>query len=235
MQVADLKRLESWILALKLRYWIDFGSRSQYNVDWLRKLDDKGDLAGIRVKLFEAGDEDSQGKLLFSISVCLHKKAISIEGKYGDLWKSNEFEKLQCFVSKLFTLSSTQDYQSVCQMYNTAFCQEDPQHNLSLDGVSLDIYNDSDDESDDKQEISDSQDNCKWTVNLNPLRKTSAKSKRKSLSARHINTPSTNNEFNKRRRRVPKSYPDTNEETNPLKRFWMKSSPLKNEWLAWKK
>ena len=216
VQVADLKRLESWILALKLRYWIDFGNRSQYNVDWLRKLDDKGDLAGIRVKLFEASDEDSQGKLLFSISVCLHKKAISIEGKYGDLWKSNEFEKLQCFVSKLFTLSSTQDYQSVCQMYNTAFCQEDPQHNLSLDGVSLDIYNDSDDESDDKQEISDSQDNCKRTANVNPLRKTSAKSKRKSLSARHINTPSTNNEFNKRRRRVPKSYPDTNEENQSI-------------------
>ena len=51
VQVADLKRLESWILALKLRYWIDFGNRSQYNVDWLRKLDDKGDLAGIRIKL----------------------------------------------------------------------------------------------------------------------------------------------------------------------------------------
>ena len=116
VQVADLKRLESWILALKLRYWIDFGNRSQYNVDWSRKLDDKGDLAGIRIKLFEASDEDSQGKLLFSISVCLHKKIISIEGKYGNLWKSNEFEKLQCFVSKLFTFSSTHDYQSVCQM-----------------------------------------------------------------------------------------------------------------------
>ena len=62
MQVADLKRLESWILALKLRYWIDVGNRSQYNVDWLRKLDDKGDLAGIRIKLFEASDEDSQGQ-----------------------------------------------------------------------------------------------------------------------------------------------------------------------------
>ena len=101
-------------------------------------------------------------------------------------------------------------------MYNTAFCQEDPQHNLSLDGVSLDIYYDSDDESDNKQEISDSQDNCKRTVNVNPLCKTSAKSKRKSLSARHINTPSTNNEFNKRRRRVPKSYPDTNEENQSI-------------------
>ena len=179
-------------------------------------MDDKGDLAGIRIKLFEASDEDSQGKLLFSISVCLHKKIISIEGKYGNVWKSNEFEKLQCFVSKLFTFSLTQDYQSVCQMYNMAFCQEDPEHNLSLDGVSLDIYNDSDDESDDKQEISDSQDNCKRTVNVNPLRKTSAKSKRKSLSARHINTPSTVNEFNKRRRGVPKSYPDSNEKNQSI-------------------
>ena len=110
MQVTDLKRLESWILALKLRYWIDFENRSQYNVDWLRKLDDKGDLAGIRLKLFEASDENSQGKLLFTVSVCLQKKIVSIEGKYGDLRKSNEFEKLQCFVCKLFTFSSTQDY-----------------------------------------------------------------------------------------------------------------------------
>ena len=53
-------------------------------------------------------------------------------------------------------------------MYNMAFCQEDPEHNLSLDGVSLDIYNDSDDESDDKQEISDSQDNCKRSISAIP-------------------------------------------------------------------
>ena len=117
----------------------------------------------------------------------------------------------KCLVSELFTsVSSTQDYQSVCQMYNTAFCQEDSEHNLSLDGVSLYIYNDSDDESDNKQEISDSQDDCKRTVNVNPLCKTSAKSKRKSLSACY-NTPSINIEFNKRRRGVPKSYPNTNE------------------------
>ena len=80
----------------------------------------------------------------------------------------------------------------------------------------MDIYNDSDDESDDKQEISDSQDDCKRTVNVNPLRKSSAKSKRINLSARH-NTPSINIEFNKRRRGVPKSYPDTNEKNQSIK------------------
>ena len=144
------------------------------------------------------------------------RRSYPIEDKYGNLWKSNEFEKLQNLVSELFTsVSSTQDYQSVCQMYNTAFCQEDPEHNLSLDGVSLDIYNDSDDENNDKQEISNSQDDCKRTVNVNPLRKTSAKSKRKSLSARH-NTPSINIEFNKRRRGVPESYADTNEKNQSI-------------------
>lgn len=174
--------------------------------------------------------------MLFSVSVCLHKKIISIEGKYGNLWKSNEFDKLQCLVSELFTsVSSTQDHQSICQMYNKAFCQEDSEHNLSLDGVSLDIYNDSDDESDDKQEIPDSQDDCKQAVKVNPLRKIGAKSKRKSLSARllihHLLIPNVIrgvvvllNLIQMLTRKI-----------NPLKLFWMKSSPLKNEWLAWKK
>ena len=54
-----------------------------------------------------------------------------------------------------------------------------------------------------------------YHIYVNPLRKTSAKSKRKSPSARH-NTPSINNEFNKRRRGVPKSYPDTNEKNQSI-------------------
>ena len=29
IQIQDLKRLENWILALKLRYWIDFSQRKQ--------------------------------------------------------------------------------------------------------------------------------------------------------------------------------------------------------------
>ena len=42
-QIQDLKRLENWILALKLRYRIDFGQRKQYNVEWIRKLDSSSD------------------------------------------------------------------------------------------------------------------------------------------------------------------------------------------------
>ena len=42
-QIQDLKRLENWILALKLRYRIDFGQQKQYNVEWIRKLDSSSD------------------------------------------------------------------------------------------------------------------------------------------------------------------------------------------------
>ncbi len=38
VQVSDFKRLESWILALKLRCWIDFRNQSHYNVDWLKTI-----------------------------------------------------------------------------------------------------------------------------------------------------------------------------------------------------
>ena len=38
VQVSDFKCLESWILALKLRYWIDFRNQSHYNVDWLKTI-----------------------------------------------------------------------------------------------------------------------------------------------------------------------------------------------------
>ena len=47
IQIQDLKRLENWILALKLRYRIDFGQRKKYNVEWIHKLDSSSDLVEI--------------------------------------------------------------------------------------------------------------------------------------------------------------------------------------------
>ena len=58
IQIQDLKRLENWILALKLRYWIDFGQRKQYNVEWVRKLDSSGDLVEIVIKVDQHKDAD---------------------------------------------------------------------------------------------------------------------------------------------------------------------------------
>ena len=64
LHITNQARLEKWILALKFRYWIDFGNREQYKVDWLRNLDDKGDLVEIIIKLFNCKD-DERSDLLF--------------------------------------------------------------------------------------------------------------------------------------------------------------------------
>ena len=58
IQIQDLKRLENWILPLKLRYWIDFGQRKQYNVEWIRKLDSNSDLVEIIIKVDQHKEAD---------------------------------------------------------------------------------------------------------------------------------------------------------------------------------
>ena len=58
IQVQDLKRLENWILALKVRYWIDFSQRKQRNVEWIRKLDSNSDLVEIVIKLDQHKEAD---------------------------------------------------------------------------------------------------------------------------------------------------------------------------------
>ena len=113
IQIQDLKCLGNWTLILKLRYWIDFGQRKQYNVEWIRKLDSNRDLEIeiiIKVDQHKEADCDtsdcqSQSEtsedLLFAINVNLKSLKISVECNYRDLWNQTEFLKQRDFVSDL--------------------------------------------------------------------------------------------------------------------------------------
>jgi hypothetical protein len=134
LHITNQARLEKWILALKLRYWIDFGNQEQYKVDWLRNLDDKGDLVEIIIKLFNCKD-DERSDLLFVVTSCLVTKKITVKGKYCNLWQVNEFGKLKTLVSELCS-SDNMSHISVNQMYDKVFHDQDGSNNtLNLEGV----------------------------------------------------------------------------------------------------
>ena len=50
VEVGNQNIFNKWILSLKLRYWIDFGNREDYNVEWLKKLNTNGELVEILIK-----------------------------------------------------------------------------------------------------------------------------------------------------------------------------------------
>ena len=198
IQIQDLKRLENWILALKLRYWIDFGQRKQYNVEWIRKLDSNGDLVEIVIKVDQHKDADcdtsncqcqseTSEDLLFAINVDLKSLRISVEGNHRDLWNQTEFLKLRDFVSDLARMEEV-NTSAVNDSYDKVFgnikndssssdqCFDKSNTSINLEGVSLDIYADSDNEHGELQEINGSQSNNKSFSKSNK-----ARSSRKSL------------------------------------------------------
>jgi hypothetical protein len=53
ISVSDSHRFKQWLTALKIKYWIDFGSNVDYIVDWLRitSKDSDSDLVELIIKL----------------------------------------------------------------------------------------------------------------------------------------------------------------------------------------
>jgi hypothetical protein len=159
LELQSQGRLEKWILAFKLRYWIDFGNQEEYKVDWQRNLNDDGDLVEIIINLANSNcEDDEQSKSLFSIIICLITKKIVIQGDYVDLWKRNEFDKLKTLVSELCSIDNM-NQQLISQIYDKVFYDNEDisKANINLEGVSLDIYADSENKSEMKDEITPKQ------------------------------------------------------------------------------
>ena len=99
-------------------------------------------------------EDDEQSKSLFSIIICLITKKIVIQGDYVDLWKRNEFDKLKTLVSELCSIDNM-NQQLISQIYDKMFYDNEDisKANINLEGVSLDIYADSENESEMKDEI----------------------------------------------------------------------------------
>lgn len=174
IEVKSDERFQQWLAALKARYWVDFGNQSAYKVDWLRKTDVCGKVVELAVQLYKIKDEKSG--LLFTITAYLSKRKIMIQGKFRDMWKSNEFIKLRSFVDGLCEgiLSDSQ----VSVLYSKVFECENIR---MLEGVNLDVLEDAsdDEESSNVLELESIDEESKKAVNYvkSPRRKVIPKSK----------------------------------------------------------
>ena len=154
LEVGNQNIFNKWILSLKLRYWIDFGNREDYNIEWLKKLITNGELVEILIKLSKYNANEDQDELLFSITILVSEKKLMIEGKYHNLWRENEHTKLQSLVSELCVHDELEQH-IVEQLFKKIFYQDLPDYEINLDKVSLDIYAESDTEDNNLQECDD--------------------------------------------------------------------------------
>lgn len=95
------QRLDAWIKALKIRYWLDFGATDTYRVEWI----DVKDASGLKivehiVKVFST-DADETEINLYTITVYLTKRKIMVQGNFRDLWVDQEFKFLAPLVTGL--------------------------------------------------------------------------------------------------------------------------------------
>ena len=118
---------------------------------------------------------------MFAINVDLKSLRISVEGNHRDLWNQTEFLKIRDFVSDLAQMEEV-NTSAVNDSYDKVFgnikndssssdqCFDKSNTSINLEGVSLDIYADSDDEHDELQEINGSQSNNKSFSKSNKAR-----------------------------------------------------------------
>ena len=89
--------------------------------------------------------KDKQSKSLFSITANITKTELMIAGKYRNLWKENEFKKIQSLVMGL--QSEEMNQHTVSDLYDKIFNdQSDEDYKINLNNVSLDIHATSDNE-----------------------------------------------------------------------------------------
>lgn len=153
--VEDENRFKQWLVALKLRYWVDFGNQEDYNVDWLKKTGPGGELVELLVKLYACNESGDDGKRLFTLTVYLTKRKIMVQGKQRALWKDIEFTKLRYLVTELCG-NNALTREDISSLYAKAFQDQetgDGNAKLNLTDVCLNITHDSDSEGYIKEEI----------------------------------------------------------------------------------
>ena len=93
----DRSKLNLWVKALKLRYWMDFGSRDEFNVKWDCEKNKSGVMLKRLVRVFRV--EEAEEALLFAITWFDGK--VMIQGNHRELWVDNEFPILNNIVDGL--------------------------------------------------------------------------------------------------------------------------------------
>ena len=97
-------RFDWWIKKFMIRYWMDFGKREEYRVNWVRTTspDDENpdDIVEIIIEIFNLHDDGSEGNL-FSIIVSVPERKLIIQGNHSSLWKNTEFHASEILLISL--------------------------------------------------------------------------------------------------------------------------------------
>ena len=91
--VVDRPIFKLWIKALKVRYWIDFGSREEFNVKWDCATNSNGTINQRLIRV--ARLDDSVESLLFAVTCFETNCKIMVQGNHKDLWVETEFPILK--------------------------------------------------------------------------------------------------------------------------------------------
>ena len=94
--VVDRPTFKLWVKAMKVRYWIDFGSREEFNVKWDCTTNNNGTINQRLIRV--ARLDDSVESLLFAVTCIETNCTIMIQGNHKDLWVDNEFPILKKIV-----------------------------------------------------------------------------------------------------------------------------------------
>ena len=81
---------------MKVRYWIDFGSREEFNVKWDCTTNNNGKINQRLIRVARLGD--SVESLLFAVTCMETNCKIMVQGNHKDLWVENEFPLLKKIV-----------------------------------------------------------------------------------------------------------------------------------------
>ena len=92
-------RYHAWVRVMKLRYWLDFGSRnsSGYFVNCRDTKNNRGEVTHHLIQVF-ASQDDNDKVQLFTLNLYNLKKNIMIQGSHKELWKDREFNILKTLV-----------------------------------------------------------------------------------------------------------------------------------------
>ena len=97
--VVDRSKFNLWVKALKLRYWMDFGSRDEFNVKWDCEKNKSGVMLKRLVRVFRV--EEAEEALLFAITCFDSHGKVMVQGNHRELWVDNEFPILNNIVDGL--------------------------------------------------------------------------------------------------------------------------------------
>ena len=84
---------------MKLRYWLDDGSRdgSGYLVKWRDTKNNRGEVIHNLIQVFASQDHKDKVQL-FTLKLYNLSKKIMIQGSHKELWKDREFDILKTLV-----------------------------------------------------------------------------------------------------------------------------------------